>query len=589
MTINRRRIQHVDPNERVDAGITSRPTRQLEEGLNALQDQVALMADGEALILRDVTLHSSTVVGTPTYWEAAQVRMSPAFPAVSYDPDSGSINTQASARVRGIVFRKESSTLGDVLIYGRVQLDISSVVLGTGGAGLYYLHPTVAGKLTKTRPVLAVPVLEVLGDGKVFVNPVIKSWVDEHVHSVRSLVCRPAGDHTPPGGGGTHTVTGADVSLPGWLPANHASFSGNAPAGAKFGYNLAADAETLALWPPTPVDAVCLIWDKGLNRVGGTELPLGTGGAVIVDTNGIWWMSNCNADVPWPNETFVDGVSTATPSGDACPRPETMRLRLYMNRATLSGDRTIVTSLTTAPNSVLTITDCYGNAATRGDLVIAADLRLLESTETDEAGYIVHKRIGDDGKVRRGPVVEGFNIVGGNFEVDGEYDEERDVYQGLVTITFTADPAAKELRPILTALTQAKQRSTDNRGSVIAFEKGYPASIVCMFHVPAAGLSAATPMRVRTTLIGTAAGQLPGLTVSYRIIPRGTTTPATLPSSSTTLSLGTMPTLTVADQFVELQTGTFNVDPGDHVILKVQRAHDDSYNGEVQILDILLA
>lgn len=77
MTTNRRRIQHVNAGERVDAGVTSRPTRQLEESLNSLLDQVALMEDGEALVLRNVALHADTIVSTPVYWEAAQARMSP--------------------------------------------------------------------------------------------------------------------------------------------------------------------------------------------------------------------------------------------------------------------------------------------------------------------------------------------------------------------------------------------------------------------------------------------------------------------------------------------------------------------------------
>ena len=587
MTIPRRRIQHVNPGERVDAGVTSRPTQQLEQAVNELQDQLNLLIEGEALALRQAVLNASCVVGTPVYWEAGALRFSPAFPAVSYETTTGAIITLASARARGIVFFKDSSTLGTVVIRGKVQLDLSAVIVGTGGAGLYYLHPTLPGKLTKLRPAMAVAVVEVLGDGNIFVDPETKYWADEHVHVRRDLVCAPAGDHSPPGGGGTHSITGADVNLAGWLPANHASFNSLAPAGASFGYNLNADPGTAALWPPTP-DSMCLIWDKGANRLGGTELPLGTGGAAIIDTNGIWWLPNCNADVPWPNETFVDGVSTATPASPGCPRPETMRLKLYLARATLSTSKSLVTSLRTPEGGVLTITDCDGNPADRGDLVITASLELLQAEEEDEAGYVVMKRIGDDGKILRGPVVEGIKFVGDNFTVTASETDEAGFRKGLVSVAFDADPASKEFRPDIIALDQARERTLSSGFVVVAFEAAIRGTINCAFHVPAAGIAADTAMRLRLTAIGTAAGALPALTITYRIIPRGTVTPAAIPATETSLSLGSMPTLAAANTYVELQTGTFLVDPGDHIAIRIQRAHNDAYNGEVQLLDLLL-
>ena len=110
------------------------------------------------------------------------------------------------------------------------------------------------------------------------------------------------------------------------------------------------------------MQSVAILWDKGEDLVGATEVPLGATGAAIVDANGIWWMSNCRGDVPWP-----ENINTEITANN-CPREEKMRVVLVFLRLLLGNNRRVVTSLDKDPVSPIQITNCDGIPAQTGDL-----------------------------------------------------------------------------------------------------------------------------------------------------------------------------------------------------------------------------
>jgi len=177
-------------------------------------------------------------------------------------------------------------------------------------------------------------VLRSYGDGTVVVNPDVKDFLEDHIHYSVNLVAMPAGDCDVVSDGSTHAVTTPDPTQQGWLPADHASFGGVAPAGAKFGYNMAAHPELQSLWPPLPMAAVLLEMQRSstdpmLQQILGRV----SSNFVTFDINGIWWMSDCYGQAPWP----VDCGSTSSASSRSCASVPTMALILSFIKQTFTG------------------------------------------------------------------------------------------------------------------------------------------------------------------------------------------------------------------------------------------------------------
>jgi hypothetical protein len=580
------RIQHVIDNEPVDAGATGRPTRQLEQNLQNLKDLVELSLLGEALVAHDIALDPTLSVGQPVYWNAENARAEAALASVVFDPDLQTLIGTPMSQVLGVLWRKSGASAGDVVLVGYVPLDISAALDEAEQSGRYFLSGVTPGKLMRSRASLSVPVLFSTGDGRVLVFPQWRQWAEDHEHFRIDLICAPAGDTVPPDLGERHEITDADASLSGWLPAGHASFAGKAPSGAAFGYNIAAHPALRRLWPPFPPTAATLIWDKGLDHLGGTEVPPGL---AVIDRNGIWWMSNCYGDVPWPVEfTFADGESTDGVSESeslTCPRPEAMLLTIYFSRVLYEANKTVVTSLRAAEGSIIRVYGCDGEPARTGDLIVDADLALAIDQQ-DAEGHLVLKNIVDD-KFKRGPVVAGVVIAGDGLEATSTaphtQDDDSVLHQGVITLSLAADPTDRELAPIVTRLRDTKERY-ENGVLYIGFPVGYVSSVLRVYQVPPAGIGADNPLEFRFTLLGTAAGALPALTAAYRVIPRGTATPAALPSSDTALTLGSVPTLSAGNRYIEVVSDPITVDPGDTVQLILTRSASDGYSGEVGLI-----
>lgn len=580
----------------VSAGKINLPFRQIDQNVRYIWDVLQAAAIGSTVYARQQTVEEEVKVGMAVYYDTTTQSYLRGLAVASVDETLGVVATAPSAQVWGIVTHKTNSTLADILLYGVDSVDISQATVETPATGTYYLSGITAGKLTQQNPPVSVAVLRRMPDGRVFVMPQFVDFFDRHVHYQFDLVCEPAGTTTQPADGDLHEITDGNSLLRGWLPADHSVFEGKAPPGAVFGYNISAHPALNNTWPPVPLSNAALEWNKALSGdVGYTGVPLGTGALCVLNRDGIWWMSNCYGDVPWP--LAFDSASSLSYSdsvGSECPRHIDMAMKLSFTKVNFATDSSVVLSLHSDDARVL-IT-CYGDdetTASTGHLQIALDLNLV--VNEDVAGYQALKTFDSTlSTFGRGPVVEGVYALGSNVSLTGSVsgartisDVSRTVYQGLIGVAV--DPSdTKELDVQLVRLDGAEEATFDDPPIMyLEFQPGDEREYRGKINIPM-DLAVPTPgLKLRFWVLGRAAGTLPQLEFTARIIPRpvdGLNDPEDLILDDFGFTCVTVATLTDANQYVEAESDIFEVAPGDTVFFTVRRTDSDGYAAAVGIL-----
>ena len=433
-------IKYVNPGEPVQAGVVNRPDQVLAARTDYLKDRLDASFVGQALFDSGATIAPDVLPGHPVYWNYTAHRYEKALAAAAVDTTTQLLTIQPSSDCVGLCLRKHSETLGDIVLRGVVEIpELDNAIAAPIAAGRYYLSAAEPGKLVQQKPGITVSVCYVQGPKdncsdvpRVVVMPHTGDFISEHTHYRFELVPAPAGSHDPDAAVSTtrHQITNPNPLLPGWLPANHASFNGKAPVGAWFGYNLAKHPALANVWPPLPIQSVALLWDKGVNRVGATEVPQGVEGLVVCDLNGIWWMSNCYGDVPWP--ATLDTANPQTPpdaTTGECPRVEAMRVVVVFLRMLVGNDRRVVTSLQPDTDSPITVTNCTGTPAMTGDLALNLNLPVVPE---EAIGGQVFKELVSGRKLKRGWVSDGVFTLSNQLAIAGS----RSFSARTVTITL---------------------------------------------------------------------------------------------------------------------------------------------------------
>jgi len=597
-------VRHVRPGESVTAGVTSRSTRALEQRSSYLKDRLDAIQQGRALVDADVTLSSDVLVGTPVYWNAVNLRYEPALASTTVAADN-SLEFSTSSFCVGICTDKSTSTSGAVTLFGLATVPSLSNATTDTTPGLYYVSGINAGKLTRTRPQVAIPACYVLGakdacdtNVTVLVLPQFGSFFDDHIHYRFVLDPVAAGDLTDDGT--TYTITNPDVNLPGWLPANHESFDGKAPVGAYFGYNLNYDTKLAGVWPPIPLRGATLVWDKADAFMGRIVSTSGSNRQAIIDNNGIWWMSSCIESAPFAgsaNSASSSASSASSSSSQACPANEDMHLTLWFTHMLFVTNQTVVRSLLSR-SPLLTVTDCNNQLATAGDLELDFNLELLVQ-DTDLVGGEVMKIINTDGNIERGWVVEG--IIAANEQVEISSTQQRYldpddpstdvVHQGIIELSFVPDLAERDIAPQIVYLNDALERDYDDI-TYLAFPSGRDCEVRMRINVPPAGLPVNPVMLIRSQIFGLANGPFSNMTAAYRIIERANVANQPVAGSNTALNFApTMSTATTglnALQVKEIETEEFAIAAGDTVFITFTRAAaaTPSYSSEIGFMRI---
>jgi len=588
----------VQERDRVKAGTVNKPLRTTDQNVRYLWDVLQAAGIGSTVYLHRQTVEPEVHKGMAVWLNPDTTRFERCLAFADVDGATGVVYTANSAQVWGVVTEKINATLAEILLFGVVDLNLSEAVADSDdlGPGVYYLSSSQPGKLTRQKPPVSVAVLRATTDGKVFVMPQFVDFLDRHTHYRFSLTCAPAGDTTPPAPGGTHAITSPNVLTQGWLPAGHSSFNGKAPPGAVFGYNLEAHTALKNLWPPQPFNNAYLEFDRGEDSaLGFIGVPLGSNGLCVADRYGIWWMSNCYGDVPWPTALDTETSDSYSDSSDVeCPRHLQMAMQLWFTKINFATDLTSVLSLHSGDNRIRV--RCYGKpdqVASTGHLELFLNLNLV--VKDDQPGYLAFKDFDPEkAEFKRGPVVEGFYKLSNNVTLVGTKVGEReigdttyDLYQGLVGIAV----APEETLELPVQLVRLKGVEEDFFQDLMylafrpAVQEEYRAKLV----VPS-DLAIPNPqMKIRMAIMGRAAGTLPVLTVTARRAARpedGLGTPLSLPLTGAEFSvtIDTQGVLTLANQYVEAESEPFDVAPGDTVFFTVRRLATDGYGADVGIL-----
>jgi hypothetical protein len=570
----------------VDANTNNRVLGDLFANTTYIKDLVEAALLGSTQFAFGQSVEESALVGQPVYYRASTQQFERALAAAVTDGETGLLTTAESSQSWGIVFRKHSSTSADILLSGFAQLDLSNAVDETVEAGIYYLSAVEAGKMQKTSPPVGIPVLRATGEGTIYVFPSFTDSFLQHRHYKFDLVAYPSGEHVDPEGD-VHAITAADDSIEGWLPADNAVFEGNAPTGAKFGYNIAAS-PLATVWPPVPIGSAYIEWNKGLDPdVGGTGTQQGTTAPlVVVDNNGIWWMSDAYGDVPWPKTLDTSSSVSLDPTPGENPREMAMTLTLWFTKMQFITDSTVVTSLQ-AGSSKVSITCLHGSGnGSTGDLVIDLNLEALVDPDDDEEGDLVFKRYDEDTQTFfRGPVVSSLR-AGTNVTLSSDNEDDPD-YRGTVTVNASLLSPGYEFAIEEVRLNGVEE---ENYGSTLGlgFPAGRDSELRAKFRVPGSlsGYSGAT-VKLRFQFLARASGDLPDFTVARTIIPQPTTA-APLPSAATVVALDMSAGAGIAiDEYIEIETAAFAVTAGDQVLFGVSRlGSEDGFAGSVHIIDM---
>jgi hypothetical protein len=630
------KITHVTPGEPVQAGIVSRPDRALTERTDYLKDRLDAAEAGKAIFDLDATVSSDVLPGHAVYWNAQEQRYEPAIVVVDYGAQTQGLVVRPSSECVGMCYKKTAATKADIVLRGLVSFaDLTNAIGATVEPGKYYLSAVTPGKLSKQRPPVTVSVCYVQGrrdncsdDLRVIVCPQVRDFLDEHTHYRFDLLCVPVGgwslveDSNPE----RVQINGTSDSE-GWLPAGHAVFNGKAPAGAKFGYNIKKHPALSRVWPPIPIQSVAMLWDKAVGLLGAGEVPLGPTGAAIIDVNGIWWMSDCREDVPWP-EDYVGTIEA-----DQCAREEKMRVVIVFLRMLLGNDRRVVTSLDKDINSPLTITNCDDLPAQTGDLKLDIDFKEVDCAPLDDEDHELGAKQG--GKVysdvlapapglnshknalKKSWVTEG--VIAHNLEqftVTGSWQRPlttaektylnlpagETVYaqQGLIKIDFDDQYAEREVAPQIIRLSDAVERLYMDI-PYLGFPQGQNSSIRLRLNVPyvnvLAGSSLFMKLRVQLFTRGgslNTVANIGDILMTYRKIVAPTlTSVVSLPDEGDEITdevygSALFPSGLQArqNQILQVDSESFAVTAGDTVLASFLRPASDAVAGEIGILRV---
>jgi hypothetical protein len=308
---------------------------------------------------------------------------------------------------------------------------------------------------------------------------------------------------------------------------------------------------------------------------------------LLVDRNGIWWMSDCYDEVPWP--TDYDSTSSVSASyGDCDPGNKEYKLKLYFTRVNFATDNSSVTSLVSTDDRV--IIHCAGTEDVKatGDLEISLDLSLMLGSTT-ATGYSVLKTFDPDtNQFTSGPIVEGVYKTSDNVLITSSESavvDSKVVHKGILGIGVVSQ-ATLELSSQLVRLDGVTEESYPVL--YLGMPDSQTTSCVIKFEVPSDAPNN-IELVLRLRLLGKAAGTTPQLDVSYYKTSRptnGLLTPVNVTQSYTSVSIDTVATLT-ANQAVEANSDPISVSKGDIVYFQITRTPSDvsdTYGGELGLM-----
>lgn len=532
-------VQLYRKNEKVIADILNRPLTQLDQRTKSLNEQLQGSKINSSLVLYGVTLSGENVkTGSPVWKDDVGV-FNPAFAELKLSNDNITYELSDSALPWGVVQDKLSSTTGNVLLYGIMELSESRLLdillENTPKDGVVFISatPNTEGKLTYRRPPYGVAVglvkktNQLNNQGEPVYNFLVcPRWNDpyeDHIHYRANL--------------------STDMAM--W---DNSFDSGLAPAGALFRYKVEDDDDLNKLWPPIPVNAA------HIERDGVTANTTDNDPEIVVDPYGIWWIDYEND----PNDYS--------------------RIEIYYSRMTFKTSNAVVTSL--APgNDAVKIINAFGDDAKTGDLEISFNFTIDE--DVSEVEGLAVKEI-EGATVKYGDVVDSLSTSTPQV-VQLLGPEAGTGKKGNVEINVYPLP----LRESGMSFSELNNVEIESSGGVFYLLLNKNGTMISRFRIPTATGEGEFDCVINLNIWARSAGTMPAtLGLDYLIItdvPDVSSPSPFVPSyEAGTISMPTG-SRSAGDMFVASGVLGDKVKPGDIVFIRLSRG-SDSY-GNIGIVD----
>ena len=164
------KISDTDP---ANAATFNKPLIAIEEALASLSGSAPSRA-GNAVILENMPLHSSVLIGDAVYFDSLSGSFKPAVATVhKVEGGNGRYEGTEESLVLGVVVKKITPGIGDILSAGSIESEqVAGAVAPTGETGVYFLSPDNPGKLTMDPGhILRQPVMAYMGGSTIVAIP----------------------------------------------------------------------------------------------------------------------------------------------------------------------------------------------------------------------------------------------------------------------------------------------------------------------------------------------------------------------------------------------------------------------------------
>lgn len=193
-------ISMIADGESVNAEVANRPLQQVEQRSRHLKEKVeSLSSLSGRLVMTSATTKDDVAVGSFVYFDTQAREFRLAMGDIEQNPLTGSMEAAAGARAVGIVISKASSTIGDVLLAGRVNvtdlgLSIADLLDDPASefvSGPLYLSVKIPGKAVPTRVFPSIQ-LGFFSVQESFICVNHKDLFESHEHFRFSLLAKPS-------------------------------------------------------------------------------------------------------------------------------------------------------------------------------------------------------------------------------------------------------------------------------------------------------------------------------------------------------------------------------------------------------------
>lgn len=261
----------------------------------------------------------------------------------------------------------------DVYMQGIVDVDVEDLLVDGEAfqAGPLYLSKSVAGRLTSKPGGLAIFIGYALSAEQMLLHPNYDSLNQLFFNYRFDLIDRPAG--IPVLGGGAWTISSADITKVGWIPADDSPLAALKPDGALFYYNIPSEDDVnadVSLTDEEKSESIVLAQSLPAYPVSTTMLFVngilqhqynGTDGIYMVNQAGIWWFNDTDTYQPWASD-IVDDTITFNSGTDKV---------LLTAHGLIDGDQVSFVSSGTLPNNLALNTVYYVVNKTNDDFQIS--------------------------------------------------------------------------------------------------------------------------------------------------------------------------------------------------------------------------